>query len=45
MDDSWSPAEQHAGEYWSVEQCAWVRCPVPVAVPEQREPVPETVDA
>jgi hypothetical protein len=45
VDDTFSPPQQHAGQYWSIEHCCWVPCPV--ALPQQRveEPAPETVDA
>ena len=48
MDDSWTPAQTHAGHYWSVAECCWLPSPAPtVQLPEQRvdEPATETADA
>ncbi len=41
MDDAWTPAEQHAGEFWSAQACGWVTCdeapPPTVELPQPRE--------
>ena len=37
MDDSWSPVQGHAKQYWSVEECRWLPSPVEQpALPQQR---------